>query len=107
VYQRIPKNEIAERLAHLRDVYRGTTLSNQRERLAHEKREVITTNLLSNLTRTREHPTLRTVLDVAEIFSLTLDGAHRLFGYELDDIRIHDLQLNGGRPHIVGARRGT
>jgi hypothetical protein len=57
--------------------------------------------LLSNILRTKAHPTLRTVLDVAEIFSLTLDGAHRLFGYEIDQIRDYDLQLNGGRTHVI------
>ena len=37
------------------------------------------------------------MLEVADAFTLTLDGAHRLFGYELDQIREYDLRLNGGR----------
>src|ERR1035441_4384596 len=32
---------------------------------------------------------------------LTTEGAHRLFGYNLAKIREYDLQLNGGRTHIV------
>lgn len=103
VYQTVSKEDIADRLIHLRNLYRQRRPSNDRERIAHEKREAITKNLLDNLFRTREHPTLRTVLDVAEIFSLTLDGAHRLFGYDLDAIRHFDIYLNGGRTHIIDA----
>ena len=60
----------------------------------------ISKNLLSNLFRTKDHPTLNAVLEVADAFSLTLDGAHRLFGYELERIREYDLLLNAGRTHI-------
>ncbi|WP_212733134.1 hypothetical protein [Terriglobus roseus] len=63
----------------------------------------MTKNLLSNLVRTKEHPTLRVVLDIAEAFRLTLDGAHQLFGYQLDAIRHIDRALNGSRTHIVEA----
>ena len=47
-----------------------------------------------------EHPMLRMLLDIAETCSLTLDGAHRLFGYDLRRILDYDLRLNGGRTHI-------
>jgi len=40
------------------------------------------------------------VLELADIFSLTVDGAHRLFGYDLEEIREYDFRLNGGRTHI-------
>jgi hypothetical protein len=101
VYRAVPRAEIAERIAHLRDLFRATHPASDVERLAHEKREIVTKHLLSNLVRTKEHPTLSAVLDVAEIFSLTIDGAHRLFGYGLDNIRNYDRLLNGGRTHIV------
>jgi hypothetical protein len=101
VYIPVPRSEIAETLIHLRDLFRQIRPSNERERRAHEKREVVTKNLLSNLFRTKDHPTLHTVLEVAEIFSLTLDGAHRLFGYDLDEFRAYDLRFNSGRTHIV------
>ncbi|WP_263337496.1 hypothetical protein [Acidicapsa dinghuensis] len=55
---------------------------------------------MSNLPRTSEHPTLKTLLEIAEICWLTLEGAHRLFGYDLEAIRDFDLRLNGGRTHI-------
>jgi hypothetical protein len=58
--------------------------------------------LLSNLFRTKDHPTPNSVLELADIFSLTLDGAHRLFGYDLQRIREYDFRLNGGRTHING-----
>jgi hypothetical protein len=48
-----------------------------------------------------EHPTLRTVLDVANMFSLTLDAAHQLFGYDLNEIRNLDSRFNGGRTRII------
>ena len=41
------------------------------------------------------------MLEVADVCSLTLDGAHRLFGYDIGAIRDHDVRLNGGRTHIV------
>jgi len=72
---------------------------NEKDYRAHERREILTKNLLSNLFRTKEHPTLHVVLEVADAFSLTLDGAHRLFGYELEQIREYDLLLNAGRTH--------
>lgn len=96
----VPSSEIIERLIHIRDLFRQIRPSNQRELRALERREAATKDLLSNLRRTNEHPTLRTLLEIAEIYSLTLEGAHRLFGYSLQQIREHDLLLNGGRTHI-------
>jgi hypothetical protein len=66
-----------------------------------ERREAATKDLLSNLPRTNEHPTLRTLLEISDIYSLTLEGAHRLFGYSLQEIREYGLHLNGGRTHIL------
>jgi hypothetical protein len=55
---------------------------------------------MSNLPRTNEHPTLKTLLEIAETCSLTLEGAHKLFGYNLGKIREYGLRLNGSRTHI-------
>ena len=96
----VPSSEIIERLIHIRDLFRRVRPSNERELRVFERREAATKDLLSNLPRTNEHPTVRTLLEIAEIYSLTLEGAHRLFGYDLQQIREHDLQLNGGRTHI-------
>lgn len=96
----VPSNEIIEALIHIRDLFRRIMPSNERELRALERREAATKDLLSNLPRTNEHPTLRTLLEIAEIYSLTLEGAHRLFGYSLKEIREYDLHLNGGRTHI-------
>jgi len=88
VHNPVPNRAIIEALIHIRDLR------------AFERREAATKDLLSNLPRTNEHPTLRTLLEIAEIYSLTLEGAHRLFGYSLQDIREFDLDLNRGRTHI-------
>jgi hypothetical protein len=101
VYRPVPRGQIADTVAHLRELYREIKPSNERENRARERREIVTKNLLSNLFRTKEHPTLHAVLEVADIFSLTLDGAHRLFGYDLDRIREYDVRFNGGRTHII------
>jgi hypothetical protein len=101
VYSFVPREQIAENLVHLRDLFREISPSSEAGYRARERREILTRNLLSNLFRTKEHPTLQTVLDVAGAFSLTLDGAHRLFGYELDKVREYDLLLNAGRTRIV------
>jgi RNA polymerase sigma factor (sigma-70 family) len=86
---------------HLRELHRQFKPSNDRERYASERRELITKNLLSNLRRTGDHPTLSMLLEIADMFSLTIEGAHRLFGYDLAGIREYDRRLNGGRTHIV------
>lgn len=101
MYRPVSRSEISDGLIHLRELYREFVPSNDREILAHEKRKIVTKNLLSNLHRTKEHPTLHAVLEVADVFGLTIDGAHRLFGYSLDDIREYDVKLNGGRTHII------
>lgn len=100
VHSPVPSGEIIEALIHIRDLFRRIRPSNERELRAFERREAATKDLLSNLPRTNEHPTLRTLLEIAENYSLTLEGAHRLFGYSLQDIREIDLDLNRGRTHI-------
>jgi hypothetical protein len=100
VYRPAPRTEISDALAHLRELHRQITPSNDHERNAFERRELITKNLLSNLRRTGDHPTLSMLLEIADMFSLTIEGAHRLFGYDLGGMREYDLRLNGGRTHI-------
>jgi len=106
VYRPVPHNEISDAVTHLRDLHRQLRPSNDRERYAFERRELVTKNLLSNLGRTGHHPTLSMLLEIADIFSLTIEGAHRLFGYDLGGIREYDLRLNGGRTHIKTAHQG-
>ncbi len=101
MYSPVPRSEICDSLIHIRDLYRQLKPRNDRDLRAHEQRETSIRYLLSNLERTSNHPTLKTVLEIREICGLTLEGAHRLFGYELEQIRACDLQLNGGRTHIV------
>ena len=101
MYNFVSREQIADTLVHLRGLFREIPLSSEKDYRAHERREILTKNLLSNLFRTKDHPTLHVVLEVADVFSLTLDGAHRLFGYELERIREYDLELNAGRTHIV------
>ena len=101
MYSSVPREQIADTLIHLRGLFREIQPSNEKDYRARERREILTKNLLSNLFRTKDHPTLHSVLEVADAFSLTLDGAHRLFGYELERIREYDLKLNAGRTHII------
>jgi len=101
LYNSVPREQIADALIHLRGLFREIPPTNDEEFRAKERRELLTKNLLSNLFRTKEHPTIHAVLQVADAFSLTLDGAHRLFGYELEGIRECDFQLNSGRTHII------
>ena len=96
----VASSQIVEALVHIRDLFRRIKPTNDREVRAYERREAATKDLLSNLPRTSEHPTLRTLLEIAEIYALTLEGAHRLFGYTLQKVREYDLSLNAGRTHI-------
>ncbi|WP_317623983.1 hypothetical protein [Granulicella mallensis] len=100
MYRPVPRNEISDAVAHLRDLHRQFKPSNDRERYAFERCELVTKHLLSNLSRMGNHPTLSLLLEIADIFSLTIEGAHRLFGYDLGGIREYDLRLNGSRTHI-------
>lgn len=101
VYRPVARGEIADALVHIRDLYRQIKPSNEREYRAYERREAGIKDFLSNLPRTRKHPTLNAIGEIADIARLTTDGAHRLFGYNLAKIREYDLRLNGGRTHIV------
>ena len=105
MYRQVPRTEILDALAHLRDLHRQIRPSNDRERYAFERRELVTKNLFSNLRRTGDHPTLGMLLEIADMFSLTIEGAHRLFGYDLDGLREYDLRLNSGRTHIEGPHK--
>lgn len=101
MYRPVPRDQITDILVHLRDLFREIKPSNAHEYRTHERREIFTKNFLSNLFRLKEHPTLHAVLEIANIFSLTLDGAHRIFGYDLGGIREYDFRLNCGRTRIV------
>lgn len=101
MYEHVPRSHIIEVLSHLRELLRQTEPTNERERRAAEQREVIAKYLISNLPRTSEHPTLSSLMEVAETFRLTIGATHQLFGYDLDMIRQQDLLLNTSRTHIV------
>ena len=95
MYNSVPREQIADALIHLRGLFREIPPSSEKDYRAHERREILTKNLLSNLFRTKDHPTLHAVLEVADVFSLTLDGANACSGIE--QIREHDLLLNADR----------
>ena len=100
VYNPVARDAVLEALTHIRELHRRSKPLNEREKRTHERREATMRDLLSNLPRTHEHPTLKTLIEVADSCSLTLEGAHRLFGYNLEAIRHFDLRLNGSRTHI-------
>ena len=78
VYRPVPRSEIIDALTHMYDLHRRVKPSNQRERLADERRDAAVRDLLSNLPRTNEHPTLKTLLEIAEICSLTKPWKERI-----------------------------
>ena len=61
----VSRGDIARALLHLRELYRGESQHNAADIRAYERREAGTKTLLSNLARTTEHPTLNTLLDIA------------------------------------------
>lgn len=80
MYRILPRNNIIDVLAHLRDLHRQIRPSDDRARCTLERRELVPRNLLSNLRRTGEHPTLSILFKLPDIFSLMIDGAHRRLG---------------------------
>ncbi len=103
MYKSVPRNEIAEALVHIRALFRQIKPTNEHEFRVFERREATIRDLLSNLKRTGEHPTLKTLLDIADTCAMTLDGAHRLFGYRLDGMQELDHTLNAGRTRLIEA----
>ncbi|NYF51630.1 hypothetical protein [Tunturiibacter gelidoferens] len=68
MYNFVPREQIGDALIHLRGLFRALPLSSEEDVRAQEKREILTKNLLSNFSRTKEHPTLHAVLEVADAF---------------------------------------
>lgn len=101
MYRHVPRSDIAGALKQIRELFRRIKPPDERALRAQERLEATVQDLLSNLPRTNQHPTLKTILNIAETCNLTLDGAHRLFGYDLEKIRIYDLLLNGARTHVI------
>jgi hypothetical protein len=85
----------------MRRLFRQRRSADIRNVNAQERREIFVRNFLSNLPKTRPHPTLNTLLEIADAFSLTLDGAHQLFGYRTKNIRKMDLVLNGAYTRVI------
>lgn len=105
MYRHVPHSDITGALIHIRGLFRRVKPSDERAFRARERLEATIRDLLSNLPRTDQHPTLKTILEIAETCCLTLEGAHRLFGYNLGKIREYDLRLNGGRTHIESSHQ--
>ena len=101
MYRPIPHSQIIDDLMHLRDLYREGRPANEREQLAHDAREAFTKDLIGNLSRMKEHLMPGIIAEAARHFRLTVDGAHRLFGYNLSDIQAYDLRLNGSRTRLI------
>jgi len=101
LHRNVPHSELTESIRHIRDLHRQISLSDVEGRQRYARREQKTKDLLSNLNRSASHPTLTLVREFGELNSMTVDAAHRLFGYDLDAIREVDLLLNGNRTHIV------
>lgn len=95
------RSEIADRVEYIRKLHRQIRPVGDKQRTALIRGDQKAKDFLSNLRRTSERPTLNMVRAMQDVCSLTTDGAHRLFGYELDAIREFDLRLNAGRTHII------
>lgn len=101
MHRYVSRSDIIERIEHIRALHRQRVPSDEQERTAFARRERKTKDLLSNLRRTGEIPTLRLIRDFGDLNAMTVDAAHRLFGYRPDAIRDFDLLLNGARTHVV------
>lgn len=100
MHRQVSRSDIVDRVERLRGLHRQNPPTDESERIVYERREQKTKDLLSNLRRTSDRPTLSLIKEFGELNALTVDGAHRLFGYDLDAVRDYDLLLNGGRTHI-------
>ena len=101
MYSPVSSADIIARIEHIRELHRQVDRLRDRKRLAHDRREQKIRDFISNLRRAGTRPMANMVRSLEDICSLTTDGAHRLFGYELDCVRDFDFHLNGSRTHIV------
>lgn len=101
MYEPVNRHQIADAVIHLRNLFRQSRPKDEQAARLRERRDILVRHFLSNLSRTREHPTLNTLLEIADAFSLTLDGAHRLFGYKTSMLRELDSTLNGAYTRII------
>ncbi len=101
MYTAVAHSEIVNRVKHIRDLHRQIKPSSEMEVQAFKRREQKTKDLLSNLQRTGGRPTLQLAFDFGYQNSMTTDGAHRLFGYDLDAIRAFDHKINSERTHLI------
>jgi hypothetical protein len=101
MYSPVSSADIIARIEHIRELHRQVDRLRDRRRLAHDRREQKIRDFTSNLRRAGDRPMANMVRSLEDICSLTTDGAHRLFGYELDGVSDFDFHLNGSRTHIV------
>ena len=87
MYNPVTRKAVRDALFHIRELHRRLKPLTELEKHIHERREATMRDLLSNLPRTNDHSTLKTLLDVVDTCSLTLERAHRLFAYDLQPIR--------------------
>jgi hypothetical protein len=90
-----------ERVRHIRNLLRQRKPTDEAEQVLFARHEQKTKDFLSNIRRSSDRPMLNIIRAIGEICSLTTDGSHRLFGYEIDDVRRLDAEFNGPRTHIV------
>jgi hypothetical protein len=101
VYRSVNRSEIAARVKHIRDLHRQLKPTNESDAATYVVREQKTKALLSNLQRMGTRPTLQLVYEFGRLNSMTTDGAHRLFGYDLDSMRSFDTRINSARTRIL------
>lgn len=70
-------------------------------RYAEDPKSTLSPHLLANLRRSNSVPRPRHLLALSRRFHLTLGGAFKIFGFDLDRLRALDHRLNGERTRFV------
>jgi hypothetical protein len=101
MYRPLPNEEIARTIIKLRDLYRRSPVDTVEGHQWAAARESFCSDLISNLRHAGTHPTPRVLYELSRYFRLTVDGAYRMFGYDLSQIQAYDFRLNSDRTHLI------
>src|SRR5258708_6391929 len=99
VYEPVSAQRRAEMLAHLLMLSRSQRREEPGSEL--EVHGTLSPDLISNIRQFGYTPSLRQLHSISQHLDLTIGGAFKLFGYNLERMRHLDFLLNGARTRLI------
>jgi len=105
MYKPASARVMLDRLDHMRSLYRKLRPANNDDWIVQRERESFTRILAGNIRQGRHQPTLHTIFQMKRHFRLSMDGAHRFFGFRLERIQSFDFRFNAARTRFIDSYR--